>query len=76
MSDQISSSINVCTSVCIMHTFGRINIEIANWSCLNCIRSQGTYDEDDEMIVNDQAVERLVIVTQVRCGAAELITNL
>ncbi|WOH11684.1 hypothetical protein DCAR_0831174 [Daucus carota subsp. sativus] len=26
--------------------------------------SQGTYDEDDEMIVNDQAVERLVIVTQ------------
>lgn len=27
-------------------------------------RSQGTYDEDDEMIVNDQAVERLVIVTQ------------
>lgn len=23
-------------------------------------------DEDDEMIVNDQAVERLVIVTQVR----------
>ncbi|KAL8104200.1 hypothetical protein AgCh_028435 [Apium graveolens] len=27
-------------------------------------RSQGTYDEDDDMIVNDQAVERLVIVTQ------------
>lgn len=23
-------------------------------------------DEDDEMVVNDQAVERLVIVTQVR----------
>ncbi|KAK1379186.1 HTH La-type RNA-binding domain-containing protein [Heracleum sosnowskyi] len=27
-------------------------------------RSHGTYDEDDEMVVNDQAVERLVIVTQ------------
>lgn len=55
-----------------------LKLEVADLLCLNCIRSHGTYDEDDEMVVNDQAVERLVIVTQVRCGAVELnfITNI
>ena len=33
---------------------------------LDGINAQRIDDEDDEMIVNDQAVERLVIVTQVR----------